>query len=349
MSRSTRDKVQVDFERGDQLSILEVNVELPARAAAQPAGVAEPLLVAAAAVGHPAHVLAQGRRARHGAAHPRPRPGHDQHPCHPVRREGDVVASAQRELQQFFPPTAGSSTTRRRSGADSVAVCREALAAPASAPATWRPSASPTSARPRCCGSGRAAGRSTTPSSGRTGAPRHCADELVADGLEPLVAATTGLVIDPYFSATKLAWLLDHVPGARAARRARRARLRHGRRFLLWRLTGGARARHRRHQRLAHHAVRHPTPGLGRGAAALLPRPARGPARGARLAPATSAATEQSCGAPLPITGMAGDQQAAALRPGLLRARHGEEHLRHGLLRAAQHRRRRRCARATAC
>jgi glycerol kinase len=42
-------------------------------------------------------------------------------------------------------------------------------------------------------------------------------DELRADGLEDHVRATTGLVIDPYFSGTKLAWILDHVDGARAA------------------------------------------------------------------------------------------------------------------------------------
>ena len=42
-------------------------------------------------------------------------------------------------------------------------------------------------------------------------------------GLEPLVQRRTGLLLDPYFSGTKLAWLLDHVPGAR--RRAVRGEL----------------------------------------------------------------------------------------------------------------------------
>ena len=46
---------------------------------------------------------------------------------------------------------------------------------------------------------------------------------------EALVAARTGLLIDPYFCATKLAWLLDTIDGARDGRRARRARLRHRR------------------------------------------------------------------------------------------------------------------------
>ena len=66
----------------------------------------------------------------------------------------------------------------------------------------------------------------------------HCA-QLRADGLEPLFRRRTGLLLDPYFSGTKLAWLLDHVPGAR--RRAGRGELAFGTvdSWLLWQLTGG--------------------------------------------------------------------------------------------------------------
>ena len=62
---------------------------------------------------------------------------------------------------------------------------------------------------------------------------------LEAAGHETAVAEKTGLVLDPYFSATKIAWLLDHVDGARAA--AEQGRLAFGTvdTFLLWRLTGG--------------------------------------------------------------------------------------------------------------
>ena len=62
---------------------------------------------------------------------------------------------------------------------------------------------------------------------------------LKADGHEALISERTGLLIDPYFSATKLRWLLDEVPDARA--RAERGELRFGTIdcFLLWRLTGG--------------------------------------------------------------------------------------------------------------
>ena len=52
---------------------------------------------------------------------------------------------------------------------------------------------------------------------------------LKRDGAEDMVRQRTGLLLDPYFSGTKIAWLLDNVPGARGARGARRARLRHHR------------------------------------------------------------------------------------------------------------------------
>jgi len=62
---------------------------------------------------------------------------------------------------------------------------------------------------------------------------------LKAAGAEALVSGRTGLLLDPYFSGTKVAWILDHVPGARA--RAERGELAFGTidSFLLWRLTGG--------------------------------------------------------------------------------------------------------------
>src|SRR5262249_18386723 len=69
---------------------------------------------------------------------------------------------------------------------------------------------------------------------------RRTADACAAlrqGGHESAVTARTGLVLDPYFSATKIAWLLDHVEGARAA--AQEGRLAFGTvdSFLFWRLT----------------------------------------------------------------------------------------------------------------
>ena len=63
--------------------------------------------------------------------------------------------------------------------------------------------------------------------------------ELRAAGHEPGVTQKTGLLIDPYFSATKIAWLLDQVPGARDAARAGQLAFGTVDTFLLWRLTGG--------------------------------------------------------------------------------------------------------------
>jgi len=62
---------------------------------------------------------------------------------------------------------------------------------------------------------------------------------LKDEGHEPAIAARTGLLADPYFSGSKVAWILDHVPGARA--RAVRGELLFGTIdcYLLWRLTGG--------------------------------------------------------------------------------------------------------------
>ena len=85
----------------------------------------------------------------------------------------------------------------------------------------------------------------------RTGEPLHRAlvwqdrrtadacQRLRADGLEKEIQARSGLVIDPYFSASKLAWLLDHCPGARA--RAARGELAAGTidTWLTWQLSGG--------------------------------------------------------------------------------------------------------------
>jgi glycerol kinase len=85
----------------------------------------------------------------------------------------------------------------------------------------------------------------------KTGAPLHKAlvwqdrrtaafcEQLKQQGLEPRVRELTGLVLDPYFSATKLRWLLDNVPGARE--RATRGELAFGTidSWLLWKLTDG--------------------------------------------------------------------------------------------------------------
>src|SRR5213079_1738183 len=64
-------------------------------------------------------------------------------------------------------------------------------------------------------------------------------DRLRAQGVEPLVRERTGLVLDAYFSGTKIRWLLDEIPGVRV--RAERGQLAFGTvdAWLLWKLSGG--------------------------------------------------------------------------------------------------------------
>ncbi len=68
----------------------------------------------------------------------------------------------------------------------------------------------------------------------------HCA-RLRSDGLEDKFRARTGLVLDPYFSGTKMAWLLDRLPGLRAQAQSGAARFGTVDTFLIHRLTGGER------------------------------------------------------------------------------------------------------------
>lgn len=151
---------------------------------------------------------------------------------------------------------------------------------------------------------------------------------LKAQGLEPLFRERTGLLLDPYFSGTKLAWLLDHVPGVRA--RAERGELAFGTvdSYLIWRLTGGrahltdvtnaARTLmfdiHRRcwdEELLDHLRVPH----------ALLPE--------VRASAGDFGTTQADLlGAPVRIGGVAGDQQAALFgqactAPGMVKNTYG--------------------------
>ncbi len=134
---------------------------------------------------------------------------------------------------------------------------------------------------------------------------------MKAEGREPAVRERTGLVIDPYFSGTKLAWLLDHVPGAR--RRAEAGELAAGTidTWLVWKLTGG-----RLHLTDPTNASRTLLYGLRSGEwepglldtfgvpRAVLPE--------IRASSEVYGATEGAAfGAEIPVAGIAGDQQAA--------------------------------------
>jgi glycerol kinase len=155
----------------------------------------------------------------------------------------------------------------------------------------------------------------------------HC-ERLRAAGHEPLFRSRTGLVLDAYFSGTKVAWLLDHVPGARV--RAERGELAFGTvdAWLAWKLTGG-----RAHVSDASNAsrtllydlhARQWSPDLLEVLgvpAALLPR----------VVDSSGVVAETDAdllGAPIPLAGMAGDQQAAlfgqrCVRPGMVKNTYG--------------------------
>ncbi|HYW03062.1 MAG TPA: glycerol kinase GlpK [Gammaproteobacteria bacterium] len=141
----------------------------------------------------------------------------------------------------------------------------------------------------------------------------HC-ERLRAEGFDVELRARTGLVVDPYFSGTKLAWMLDNVAGARE--RAGRGELAFGTvdSWLVWQLTEG-----RRHVTDVSNASRTLLYNIheGRWDETILER-LRIP-RG--LLPEVRGSSEvcgetRLLGAPLPIAGIAGDQQAALFGQG---------------------------------
>src|SRR3954470_3067605 len=250
--------------------------------------------------------------------------------------EGRIVASAQRELQQFFPADGWVEHDPEHIWADSVAVCREALER---AGLTARDVAALgiTNQRETAILWERASGRPVHNAivwQDRRTAP--LCRELVADGLEEHVAATTGLVIDAYFSATKLAWLLDNVPGARAA--AERGELAFGTvdSFLMWMLTGGdadATRRQAIHATDASNASRTLLFDIHRGAwddellkILRVPRSMLPEVKDSSAAFGES--TPDLFGGPIAICGIAGDQQAATIgqacfAPGMMKSTYG--------------------------
>jgi glycerol kinase len=155
---------------------------------------------------------------------------------------GRIVAMAQREFRQIFPQTRLGRTRPDGNLVQPAWPRRRRRYAGAGIAAPTSPgSASPTSAKPRVVWNRRTASRCATPSSGRTGAPPRRAQGLLKKRGSPnMVRERTGLVIDAYFSGTKLAWILDNIARRPRRRRSRRARLRHRRQLAAWQLTGGA-------------------------------------------------------------------------------------------------------------
>jgi glycerol kinase len=151
-----------------------------------------------------------------------------------------IIAVAQQEFPQHFPASGWVEHEPEDLWDTTLAVCREAMAK-AGVAASDLAGIGITNQRETTLvwdrKTGKAIHRAIVWQDRRTA--ERCA-ALKAEGHEPLVAQKTGLLLDPYFSGTKIAWILDHVPGARA--RAEKGELAFGTvdSFLLWRLTGGA-------------------------------------------------------------------------------------------------------------
>ncbi|MEP3166629.1 MAG: glycerol kinase GlpK, partial [Marinobacter sp.] len=241
---------------------------------------------------------------------------------------GTSVATAQQEFHQYFPKDGQVEHDAREIWGSTLAVCREAL----------KESGISASA---LAGIGITNQRETTVIWDRkTGEPIHHAivwqdrrtasvcTKLKSDGHENTVVDRTGLLIDPYFSATKIAWILDHVEGARA--RAEAGELAFGTvdSWLLWNLTGG-----RSHRTDATNASRtalfniheqrwdDELLALFRVPAALLPEVLDSAAD-------FGVVDEQWLGAPVPVAGIAGDQHAALIgqacfEPGMAKSTYG--------------------------
>ena len=151
---------------------------------------------------------------------------------------------------------------------------------------------------------------------------------LKADGHEELVTTTTGLLMDPYFSGTKLKWLLDNVDGARAKADAGELAFGTVDSWLIWNLTGGA-----AHVTDATNAARTMLYDIHAGAwstemCALLDIPMSVLPQVKDCAAEFGQTQAELFGSEIPILGVAGDQQAATVgqacfQPGMLKSTYG--------------------------
>jgi glycerol kinase len=149
------------------------------------------------------------------------------------------IATAQRELRQIYPAPGWVEHDPEEIWSGTVATVREAMAK-AKIAAKDIAAIGITNQRETVvvwdCSTGKPIHNAIVWQDRRTA---DVCDALRAAGHEAEVTQKTGLLFDPYFSATKIAWLLDHVDGARAAAEAGRLAFGTIDSFLLWRLTGG--------------------------------------------------------------------------------------------------------------
>lgn len=242
--------------------------------------------------------------------------------------DGNVCGVAQKEFRQIFPQPGLVEHDPEEIWASQVGVAMEAIAR-AGVTAADIAATGITNQR-----------ETTIVWDRRSGKPIHNAivwqdrrtagecDRLKAEGLEPLFRARTGLVLDAYFSGTKLAWILDHVPGARS--RAEAGELAFGTvdSWLVWNLTRGE-----RHVTDPSNASRTLLFNIHEGVwdEELLELLRIPPALLPEVVPSSGVCGETAAGifaCAIPIAGIAGDQQAALFgqlcdRPGMVKNTYG--------------------------
>ena len=224
---------------------------------------------------------------------------------------GTIRGSADREIRQFYPASAHVEHDPEEIFATTVAVGREALTR-AGLDSSEVTAIGITNQRETTVVWERATGRPIHPAVvWQSRASAAICERLRSDGHEKLVRERTGLVIDAYFSGTKVRWILDQVAGAQ--KRAEAGELVCGTidTWLIWKLTGG-----RTHVTDVSNASRTLVFDIHRGVwdddlLGLLSIPRSMLATPVRSSGIVAEADAQHFGRALPIAGVAGDQQAA--------------------------------------
>ncbi len=239
-------------------------------------------------------------------------------------RDGRVLVTTQRAITQYYPRPGWVEHDPEELWQTSLAVLREAVAALDAIGVGAE----------RIAGLGIANQRETVVAWDRTrGAPlaraivwqdRRTADvcaQLRTGGHEAEVQARTGLVLDPYFSATKMRWLIDHVPEVAVAADAGRLALGTVESWLVFRLTGGvfiSDAGNASRTSLLALVSSGGGSGWDRGLSDLFGVPAAALAEVVDCAGNFGSLLPEWLGQAIPITALAGDQQAATIGQGCL-------------------------------
>lgn len=244
--------------------------------------------------------------------------------------DGDlkIVATAQEEFPQHYPHSGWVEHDPEDLWRTTLSTCRAAIAK-AGLDATDIAAIGITNQRETVAlwdrATGEPAGKAIVWQDRRTSA---ICDALKADGHEALFTERTGLLLDPYFSGTKVKWMLDEVDGLRARSKAGEIAFGTIDTFVIWRLTGGA-----RHVTDATNAARTLMYNIRENRwddelLSILDVPAAMLPEVLDCAADFGTAKADIFGAEIPIYGVAGDQQAATIgnacfQPGMLKSTYG--------------------------